>query len=77
MIASNINDKIFGVKTATNTPPATSTTQAPEGQKRDIHALLLIAGVPNNDAGRNEVKKELERSLDGLIQHEIHYEIAC
>jgi len=38
MIASNINDKIFGIKTATAAPPPASSTPAPDSQKRDIHA---------------------------------------
>ena len=38
MIALNINDKIFGIKTATTTSPPVPTTPAPESQKRDIHA---------------------------------------
>jgi len=36
-IASNINEKIFGIKTATATSPAAPATPAPESQKRDIH----------------------------------------
>ncbi|NNL41537.1 MAG: hypothetical protein HKO79_03520 [Desulfobacterales bacterium] len=38
MIASNINDKIFGLKTATATSPPATATPTPEGPKKDIHA---------------------------------------
>jgi len=38
IIAKDINEKVFGIKTVRTTPPPTSSTQAPEDQKRDIHA---------------------------------------
>jgi len=52
MIASNINEKIFGIKTATAAPPPASSTPAPENQKRDIHAhpeTLLKGDVSGED----------------------------
>ena len=38
IIAKDINEKVFGIKTAAAAPPPAPSTQAPEGQKRDIHA---------------------------------------
>ena len=43
IIAGDINEKVFGIKTGRTTPPPASSTQAPESQKpesqkRDIHA---------------------------------------
>jgi len=38
IIAKDINEKVFGIKTAAATPPPASSTQTPEGQKKDIYA---------------------------------------
>ena len=38
IIAGDINEKVFGVKSTVNTPPPVSSTPAPESQRRDIHA---------------------------------------
>jgi len=38
MIASNINEKVFGIKTVVSTPPSASSAPATESPKRDIHA---------------------------------------
>ncbi len=38
IIAGDINEKVFGVKSTVTTPPPASSTPAPGSQKRDIHA---------------------------------------
>jgi len=54
IIAKDINEKVFGIKTTTSAPPPTSSTQAPEGQKKDIHAHpenLLKTAPTKKDSG--------------------------
>ena len=55
MIASDINEKVFGIKAAVVAPPPTSSTPAPESQKRDLYAhpesLLRRSSARKNSAG--------------------------
>ena len=57
IIASDINKKVFGIKTAVATVPPVSSTPAPESQKRDIHAHpeTLLKGSPTKkDSGSTD-----------------------
>jgi len=54
IIAKDINEKVFGIKTVLATPPPASSTQVPEDQKRDIHAHpenLLKTAPPKKGRG--------------------------
>ena len=48
IIAGDINEKVFGIKTAAATPPPASSSQAHESPERNIHAHPenLLRGVP-------------------------------
>ena len=59
IIAGDINEKVFGIKTVLTTPPPAASTQAPESQKRDIHAhpesLLKTAPAKQGSEGSGGV----------------------
>ncbi len=61
-IAGDINEKVFGIKLLVTTPPAASSTQAPESQKSDIHAHpeTLLKG---EDTGKELSLQDRQNSL--------------